>query len=290
MTDLIIFAIVFAIQILLLSVYFPVKLIKRMNWVQTNYPESTHPKLYPKSINFYQKMVKFYSVLNGLMFILGLVVLYYLFKGSLMDEKGVHPMLPWVYFMLQMIPYGVIEMYGFKMSKLMKQQDSRTKKSAKLAPRNIFQYISPQLFSLVIFSFVVFIFAVFYMDDFVFEWGGKAFILSLALLISYAFFITLSCWLIYGKKCDPYQSQADRIKAVSVVIKTYCYTAMASAFFLAFSAMVSTYDLKALMPVGMSLFLQFIVVISTGFTMQKIQLEDIDFDVYKAETLTGEML
>lgn len=283
MTDLITFTIVFTAQIILLSMYFPMKIVRRMKWVQAHYPEKTHPKLYPKSINFYQRSIKIYSILNGLIFMLGLVVLYFIHEGSLLGEKGVHAMLPWGYFMLQMFPTWIIEFYGFKMGKLMRQQDARTKKSAQLAPRRLFQYITPMLLSAVLIVYVLFVISAFYMDGFDFKWGGKALIMSLVLLLCYALFAGLSAWLIYGKKIDPYQSQQDRVKTVSIVIEAYCYTAMASAFFMAFAIAVSTYGLKSMMPVAMSVFLQFIVVMSMGFAMKKVRLEDINFDVYKAD-------
>lgn len=254
-----------------------------MRWIQDNYPESTHPKLYPKSINFYRRTSKIYTFSNALIFIGGTVVLYFIHEGSLVGDKGVHPMLPWGYFMVQMIPTQMIELFGFRMGKLMRQEDVRTQKSATLAPRRLFNYITPQLLIAMIVVYFMFLIAAFYLDGFAFKWSGKAMTMSLLLLVLYALFAGLSAWVIYGKKIDPYQSVNDRIRTVSTVIKTYCYTAIAGALFMLFAVAVSTYGLKSMMPVAMSVFLQFIVIISMGVVMHKVRLEDINFDVYKAD-------
>jgi hypothetical protein len=283
MTSLSIFYVVFILQILLLSAFFPAKILQRMGVIQKKYPKSTHPKLYPKSSNFYKKSSSLFTLFNGLIFILGWVIVYYIYEGSLIGEKGINLMLPWVYFMIQMIPMWVLEIFGFRMSKLMKQEDTRTQKSANLAPRGLFQYVSPMLFGTVIMAYLGFVLFGFYLEGFKFELGSKAMLASLILLLGYAFFFIMIIWLIYGKKTDPYQSQQDRSKTVSIVIKTYCFTMIACALFMAFALAVNTYELRALMPIAMSLFLQLIAVASTGYMLQNNRIEDINFDVYKAD-------
>lgn len=283
MTNITLFYVVFVAQIVLLSVIFPGKILQRMGIIQKKYPKSTHPKLYPKSANFYKKSSTLFGIFNGLIFILGWVIVYYIYDGSLVGEKGINSMLPWAYFMIQMIPMWVLEIFGFRMSKLMKQEDRRTQKSAKLAPRNLFQYISPALFTAVIIAYLGFVIFAFYLEGFKFELGSKAFTVSMVLMLGYVFFFSMIAWLIRGKKTDPYQSDSDRIKTVSLVIKTYCFTMIACAFFLGFSVAVGSFNLKLFMPSAMSFFLQFIAVFSTGFMLQKNRLEDINFDVYKTD-------
>ena len=283
MTNLSIFYVVFISQILLLSLYFPAKIMQRMRMIQEKYPASTHPKLYPKSSHFYKNSTRLFGLFNTLIFITGWVILYFINEGSLVGEKGINPMLPWGYFMIQMMPTFILEIFGFRMSKLMKQADTRTKKSAQLAPRNLFQYISPALLAAVIIAYLGFVIFAYALEGFKFELGSKAFIVSMVLLLGYLFFFSMTAWLIYGKKLDPYQSHEDRIKTVSLVIKTYCFTLIACAFFLGFAVAVGSFNLKFLMPSAMSFFLQFIAVLSTGFMLHKNRIEDIDFDVYKAD-------
>ena len=182
MTNLSLFYVVFITQIFLLTVYFPSKLIQRMRFIQKNYPASSHPKLYPKSTDYYQKSIQWIGLFNVLIFILGWVIVYYIYEGSLVGEKGINPMLPWAYFMIQMMPTWMLEVFGFRMSKLMKQEDTRTQKSANLRPRRLFQYISPLLFGIVIFAYLAFALFAFSLEDFKFEFGSKAFMVSLVLL------------------------------------------------------------------------------------------------------------
>ena len=283
MTNMTLFYVVFISQILLLSVIFPRKILQRMRKIQEKYPPSSHPKLYPKSTNFYKKSTLFYGIFNALNFIAGLLVLFFIFQGSWMGDDGLNPMIPWAYFMLQMLPTFVLEIFGFRMSKLMKQEDVRTQRKAQLAPRGLFQYISPALFVSVILAYVGLVVFAFYLEGFKLALSSKALLVSGVLLCGYLFFFSMIAWLIYGKKPDPYQSQQDRIRTVSMVIKTYCFTMIACAAFLAFSVAVGSFNFKLLMPAAMSFFLQFIAVVSTGFMLQNNKLEDINFDVYKAD-------
>lgn len=281
MSNISIFYLVFIVQIVLLTIYYPRKIVKRMRTIQNNYPQSTHPKLYPKSSHYYTQIANMYVGLNVVILGIGLVVIYLVSTGRFMDERGVNTMLPWFYFMLQMIPMWLINILGFRMTKLMRLKDSRTERSADLSPRGFFSYVSPKLLSAVILSYVAFVLFVFYLADFEFDVEGKAFLMSVILLAGYAFFFIMSAVMIYGRKTDPYQKQADRFKAISFTIKTYCFTMISCAVFLSTMMAFSTFELKSIMPVAMSIFLQFIVVISMGYMLQKFRLEDIDFDVYK---------
>ncbi len=284
MTNMTIFYVIFISQILLLSVIFPGKILHRMRKIQEQYPKSSHPKLYPKSSNFYKNSTVLYGLFNAINLLIGLVVLYFIYEGTLVGDDGLNPMLPWGYFMLQMLPTFLLEIFGFRLSKLMKQEDKRTQKSAQLAPRNLFQYVSPALVTAVIIAYIGFVIFAFSLEGFSFSWGSKALLVSAILLAGYVFFFSMIALLIYGKKPDPYQSQKDRMKTVSLVIKTYCFTMIACALFLGFSVAVGSFNLKSLMPAAMSFFLQLIAVASTGFMLHNNKLKDINFDVYKADS------
>ncbi len=283
MPDHTLFYLVFSIQIVLLSIYYPARLIARMRHVFTHYPVTEYPKLYPKSPQQLGRSINWFIGINATLTSLGLVILYFIYTGDLVDEEGINPLLPWGYFMLQMVPTQLMEFYGLKLSKLMKQQDSRTTKSANLAPRRFFDYVPRWLFTAVIACYIGFVVFAFYAHDFEFDIAGNAFLMSLILLLGYAFFFGMISWQIYRKKLDPYQRRKDHSRTIKLAVKTMCFTMMASVLFMAFAIAVDVYELDAIMPVAMSVFLQILVVISTGYMMQNSRLEDIDFDVYKAD-------
>ena len=283
MSELTLFYVAFIIQILLLSIYFPRRILSRMRYVMTNYPESTHPKLYPQSINVVEKLRRNYFVMNAFNVCLGLLILFFIYKGSLIGEEGVNPMLPWAYFMIQMLASMYLEFKGFKFAKMMKRADTRRNKSADLQPRKFFDYMSPMLFVAVLAAYIASVGFVFYLEENPTNFPNTALLLSLILLVGYVVFFTVISWMVYGKKCDPYQSQKDRVRTTKLAIQTQGYVLIAVASFLSFSAANKVYQFNGIMPVAMSVYLQILVVISMGYMLQKNRLKDIDFDVYKAQ-------
>ena len=64
MPEHIFFHLVFLSQILLISFYYPRKILNRMRYVFETYPPSTYPKLYPKPIEYYTKAPRNYRSIN----------------------------------------------------------------------------------------------------------------------------------------------------------------------------------------------------------------------------------
>lgn len=281
MTELTLFMVVFSLQIILLSAYFPARILKRAAYVLQHYPSSTHPKLYPKGSDYFSRIMQWFLWINSTNFVVGWVIMYFIYTGQWVGEKGVNPMLPWGYFMLQMLPSQMMEFFGMRLAKLMKQQDSRTIKTAQLAPRSIMNYLSPWLLGLVFFSYISFIVIGSYVEHLAGTSNSKTLIMSGILLIGFVLFFLFSKWLINGKVKDPYQSADDRHRSVSKVIHTFCYILVACCLFMLMTLLIETYDMKAVMPIMMSVFLQMLVVISMGYMLNNCRLEDMNFDVYK---------
>ena len=282
MTELILFMLIFSLQIILLSAYFPSKILARAKYIQHNYPASTHPRLYPQSPEIFNRTMTLYVWVNAGNFVLGLVILYFIHTGDLVGAKGVNPLLPWGYFMLQMVPSQLLEWFGFRMTKLMKQQDPRTVKSAQLKPRRLIDHVSPKLLTVVVLSFIGFMVLGLFLENFEISMNSKTLAMGGIMLLGFTFFLLLAQWLVNGKNKDPYQTDDARHKSVRLVIHTFCYTLIACCVFMAMTLLVDTYELKSVMPIMMSLFLQFLVIISMGFMLNKCQVKDIDFDVYRA--------
>ena len=282
MTELDVFKLVFIGQIILLSAYYPSRVLQRASRLRNDYPASEFPRLYPKGMAFFNRSMRFYQLVNGFNFVLGWVLLYFIHSGDLLSDGRVNPLLPWGYFMIQMIPSQFLEFYGFKLAKLMKQQDQRTTRSAQLTPRRWQDYVSPGLMGLVILSYLGFVSLAFYLDDFTISTDSAGFLMSVILLLGFGVFFALSAWMIYGKKADPYQTSEDRHRSVGLVIRTFCFTLIACTIFMALTLTFETSGLKAIMPILMSVFLQCLVFISMGYMLNNLRLEDINFDVYRA--------
>jgi hypothetical protein len=56
---------------------------------------------------------------------------------------------------------------------------------------------------------------------------------------------------------------------------------MALSLFIAFTAADDIYNMDAVDALMMSVYFQAVALLSLGFTLHNIKLEDVDFDVYK---------
>lgn len=281
MTDMTLFMVVFSLQIVLLSAYFPIRILQRKAFILQHYPSSSHPKLYPKGSRFFSRNMELFRWINVFNFVFGWAILYMIYTGEWVGEKGVNPLLPWGYFMLQMLPGQLMEYFGMRLAKLMKKQDSRTIKTAQLAPRNMMNYISPWLLGLIFLSFLSFVAIGLYVEYQASITDSKTLTMSGVLLLGFVIFYIISKWLINGNVKDPYQSAEDRHQFVSKVLHTFCYTLIACCLFMLLTLLIVTHDMKAVMPIMMSVFLQILVFISMGYMLNKSQIEAMDFDVYK---------
>ena len=75
MPEQMLFHFVFLCQVLLISFYFPRTMLRRMSHVFETYPPSTHPKLYPRPMEYYERARRRYRMMNRLILLAGLLIL-----------------------------------------------------------------------------------------------------------------------------------------------------------------------------------------------------------------------
>ena len=108
MPDNILFYAVFLSQILLISLYFPRKMLKRVRYVFATYPPSQYPRLYPEPIEYYEKAQRNYRNLNLAVLLVGLSLLAVLLGDSRSSEWDVGNFV-FPYFMIQFFPMMLLE-------------------------------------------------------------------------------------------------------------------------------------------------------------------------------------
>lgn len=284
MPDHLLLYIVFLSQMFLLSYFLPKKIVARINYVLKNYPKETYPKLYPRSVEYFEGKRDFYKNFNRFNLLLGFGVMFLIFpQFEAGEEKGLQ-MVPWAYFMVQMIPSMLTEVFSFKQAKMMRTANPSKSRQASFMPRRLFDFVSPLLVLTAVLMFIVFSLTVSYMFDFDLTFGGKALPNILVLLGGNLFFIIIIAWNLRGKKLDPHQAHKDRVRIIEVVIKSLTYLSIAMSLFMLLLVLSSYYEWHFVKPVMMSLFLQTIALISMGTPLQTLPIGSIDFDVYKADT------
>lgn len=207
-----------------------------------------------------------------------------MFAAGLWDYSSdgrISDLLPFFYFLVQVIPLMLMEISGFAYFKLMRKADSRTRRKAELHPRRLFDFISPTIFGAAIFMNIACIFYYLYIDQFRFHWGSDTFIISITLIAMNALFAGIIYWNLSGKKLDPHQSSKDRIRQIESTVKSLVFVSIGASIFIMVTAGINEFNLDHLEPSIMSLYLQLIALASIGTTLRRLRIEDIDFDVYK---------
>ncbi len=283
MRDNSIFFIVFLSQIILLSIYFPRKIMKRVRQVIKDYPVKQYPRLYIRSVDYYELGLKIYQFINILLLVIGFAVLVFLVVKDSQEVEPVEGVFVLFYFMLQMSPFMLMELSSFSYFKQMRKLNLKKVKTAVLQPRGLFDFISYKMIVLAVISNLLCITVVAYLDGFKLERGSDTVVLFFTLLLAnllFAFIIRLN---ISGKKINPLQSMTDRLKQTKTVVNTLVTMSIIQSLFVMMIQVMDYYQLDFYRSTFISLFLQVIAWISLQNSIRASCIEDIDFDVYKLD-------
>jgi len=273
------FYLVFLSQIVLISFYYPRKILGRMRYVFDTYPPSAYPKLYPKPVEYYEKTQRNYRTMNQIILLAGLILIA---MGISRSGEWDHAIATWcvLVFLVQVFPLALLDIWSIKCFKLMRNANSRRK--AELHPRRLLDFISPTMIGMAIFVYVAFILFVLYLRQFEFPWfGGYWNIFGITAMN--LFLVGLVFWHMYGKKLNPHQTYEDRKKQIELSAKILAFVSIASTMHIAITVVLSALDLRDLQPIAMCLYFQLIAVIA----FQGYRIDNTNFDVYKEDPLVA---
>ncbi|MBT3500963.1 MAG: hypothetical protein HOB40_10695 [Candidatus Marinimicrobia bacterium] len=268
-------------QLFLMSYYFPRKIANRIQYILDSYPPSEFPKLYPKPIEYYTKKHRNYKILNLFILVLGLVLLGIVFRNFPEDSQRERwdQAIVLAFYMTQFFPLLLLEISSFSIFRHMRKIDSRTTRKAELQPRKLFDFISPILLGVVIFVYVSFVVFILYFNRFEYPWFGGY--LNIVIISGgNLFFSGIAAWNMFGKKLDPYQSYEDRRRKISLIVKQMAYISIGVTVYGAFSIIAHTFEIRHFNSTFMSIYCQLIALVA----FQALQIDNINFDVYKEES------
>ncbi len=282
----ILFYALFLSQIILISYYYPTQIIKRIDGVLKKFPPEDYPKLYPESIDNVIAGKKRYRLLNQIILIIGLVLMgvYAFMSAGYEGDQKFAEGLPLMFGMIQFIPFMLLEISSFRQFKLMREANKSTSRSAGLSPRKLFDYVSPiAVISAItlIFSYILFDL---YIHNFIFTLDIIIKIITLCLV--HALFIGLTIWQLTGKRLDPHQTKKDRSQQTEFSLKSMASVSMFLSIFLIADSAVEVYQLGYLEIIINSIYFQVIAFFGIGGMLRTIRLDNINFDVYKADKVS----
>jgi hypothetical protein len=272
---------VFIGQIFLISYYFPKKITQRVKDLLERFPASDYPKLYPQSVDKVIKGQSIFKVLNLIILVVGLALLFaYGLLSTEYDENQKHgEALPIFYGMLQFIPFILMEVSGFKQFKLMKKSDQRKSRTADLQPRRLFDFVSPlSLISAVLIAVSYFIFDLYIHN---FTMNTEMIPRFMALVLCNSLFIGLTLRNLYGKKLDPFQANKDRLRHIAFATNSMVKISIIASLFFMVTSATEVFNLEHLEVIFNSIYFQVIAFFGLGSTLQAMNLDEIDFEVYK---------
>ena len=279
-----IFLVVFLSQIIILSYYYPRNTSSRIRKIIDKYPPDQYPKLYPMSADYYKKKLKHFEILNWVLIGLGLGLIF-MFIGNFPEDSHRErwdTMVTFAFFMAQFFPVLLLEISSFNILKEMRKGDKRSVRKAEILPRKIFDFISPLLLVGVVGVYIGFVVFIIYFNQLDYPWFGgytNIWIISGGNI----FFIGLIAWNLYGKKLDPYLRAEDRRKQLSLTIKQLATISIMMTIYAAFNIVAHAFELRHFTSTFMSIYFQLIGFIS----LNTLQLDDINFDVYKEDVNPG---
>jgi MFS family permease len=291
MGESILFCFAFLSQVLLISWFYPRRVIGNSRYVLRHFPPSTHPKLYPYRPEYLERWLRNITRFNLVMVVAGFLITG-LILGTLIGawDGGIFASSrkkDWVEFIV--VPFFLVQFVAglvymnsssCKILKAMAKAPPPRVRTTELRRRRLVDFVSPTLLVVAALTNVGFIAFVLY-DYRRFELPGFK---AVGVITSIAFVLLVFCVSVSialrAPKRDPYQAPQDRSNMTRRVVK------QALAFCIAYPALLTVwltiriFDPDLLEPVIASLYCQGIA-LALLWPSYSYRVDKVDFDVYR---------
>ena len=290
--EAILFFIVFASQVLLISWLYPRRVFSRRRLVLQNYPPSTHPKMYLQPIEYYERRLRNYARLNHAIVVAGFLIIVGLALGTLGAGWSGAIVTPWSpsgewdaalvpFFLVQWIGALYYELSMLKHNKARAQAAPPRVRTTELRRRRLFDFVSPAMLIAAVLANVAYVAFVLWYRRFGFSWftaaGNIVLIAVMVVMMGAVVAITLR-----APRPDHYQAHQDRLELMRLVVNQAVGFSIAFPVVFAIQLIVKLYDPDFLEPVVASLATQIVSLAWLG-PAYRYRVDKIDFDVYKQD-------
>jgi hypothetical protein len=235
MIEVYLFLAVFPVQILGMSVLYPIRFIRLIRTGLKNIPADRLAGLYP-GVDVGQAHDRFlarYRAVNTIVAVLGLFLLGWFIsymQRPKWDEGTVGGMVT-AYFFLQCFPITLIAWFTIRFNKVHRRLLREPKRRAILQRRGLFDFVSPLTAFLVTLAYFQFVAFMFYVARHPFPGFGGPFANIGIVSLGYIILGAVVMYLLYGKKIDPLQTHADRMRMIRFVVNFYAWICILSTIF-----------------------------------------------------------
>ncbi len=294
MDTTLLFCLVFASQLLWISVVMPLRIATRDRAMRESCPPTTHPLLYALPPDYYVSTRHRFLGLNLGIAALGMCVILALLAGTRLlgwDGRIITPfsasgewdaaiVVPFV--LLQTLPYVYLSIRGQAHVRALAAQSPPRRRTATLQRRRLTDYLSPMMLATSALVYVAFIAFAFYYrrHGFVWftSWGNIAGVTFINLMMIGGVLILLNT-----RRRDHFQAQEDRSEAIRIVATAAWLTTVVYPVLIATQLVLKVNLSEAYEPVMSSLFAQMTsgLVLWTTFVRRP---RSFNLDVYRGET------
>ncbi len=274
MIENILFIIVLSGQVMVISYFFPGRIIRRINFIFDSYPQSTYPNLYPEPVENYRNGLRIYKRMNIIIMLAGFCLIAYLLFSSRSGEWD--RTIVTALFFIQYIPILLVEIKYNQYYKLMRLTAKSTIRRAELNPRRLFDFVSPFSIGLALVVYIAFILFIIYVEQFDFPWFG-GYLNVAGITAVNLFFAGIILWNMYGKKKDPYQSYDDRNNQIGHISRQMIFLSIAVTLFISLEIILAGVEMRHIQPLTTSIYFQLLAAIS----LRTLRIENMNFEVYK---------
>jgi hypothetical protein len=257
MIEVYLFLAMFPVQILGMSVLYPVRLTRLIRAGLTNIHAERLAEMYPGVDvgHAHERFLTRYHTANTVVAVLGLLLLGW-FLRYMQDpgwDEGTVRGLITVYFFLQYLPVVLIVWLTTRFNKVHRRSSLGGKRKAILQRRGLFDFVSPLTVVLAILSFFLFAAFCFYVAQDPFPGFAGPFVNIGLVTLMYVVLGAVLYWVLYGWKADPLQTHAARMRMISFVVNCYAWMCILIPIFLSLSFARKLLDLETWSPFAGSL-------------------------------------
>ena len=258
MIEVYLFLGMFTAQILGMSVLYPVRLTRLIRTALKNVPAERLAELYP-GVDVGQAHERFlarYRAANTVVVVLGLLLLGWLIsymQRPNWDGGAVGGMCT-AYWLLQLSPIILIAWFTIRFNKVHRRLLPEAKRKAILQRRGLFDFVSPFTVLLAILAYFQFVAFMFYVARHPFPGFGGPFANIGIVSLGYILLGTFVMYVLYGRKRDPLQTHADRMRMIRGVANFYAWMLILSPISVSLSIAQKLLDLETWGPFAGTVF------------------------------------
>jgi len=278
MIEVYLFLAIFPVQILGMSVLFPVRLTRLIRTGLKNIPAERLSELYP-GVDVGQAHERFlarYRAANTVVVVLGLLLLGW-FTSYMQRpnwDLGVVSGMGTAYLMLQYFPILLIAWFTIRFNKVHRRLLREPKRKAFLQRRGLFDFVSPSTVFLAILAYFQYVAVICYAARHPFPGFAGSFANIGIVSLMYILLGASVMYLLYGRKKDPLQTHADRMRMIRGVANFYAWVCILMSVLLSFSIAQKLLDLETWGPFAGTVYSLIItLLLLRGFSTPPRQLE-----------------